>query len=79
MSQKVKHVLKTYGKPALMLHCSVYCTTLVSCYAGLRFGFDIGTVVDSMQSYLPPFFHRMETVSSSPWIDAYLDAETGAR
>ncbi|KAJ0401032.1 hypothetical protein P43SY_009912 [Pythium insidiosum] len=43
MQDKVKHVLRTYGRTALAFHASLFVTTLSGSYAAIRYGLDIQT------------------------------------
>lgn len=46
MKDKVKHVLKTYGRTALLFHTSVFATTFSGSYAAIRYGVDLRNVVE---------------------------------
>ncbi|TMW60396.1 hypothetical protein Poli38472_000438 [Pythium oligandrum] len=48
MQAQVKHVLKTYGRTALLFHSSLFVATLSGAYGAIRYGVDIEKFLDKI-------------------------------
>jgi len=93
VAERVKGVVSKYGTAAVVLHSSVYVTSLASCYLAIRQGFDLAHILDLWGSYLPSWLRAVaaddDSSSANPVIDitpylpfpvpSFLDAETSAR